>query len=161
MAPDLTRGRVRTQYSTPIGVSRTRVSRSVSHEKRSIAMTGDQLRHRLQEFFGAIAQQGHPGPGLSSMLNISLVSIGFLKRPTGFSIAEKESIPPSGSGSATLLKTPTIPDGYRPRGSPSPAATPRAKFNSDPKTMHPRRNRKPTTPMPMLHAANPGRAQPL
>jgi SRSO17 transposase len=36
----------------------------------------------------------------------------------GFLVSERETIPPSGPRSATLLQTPALPDGYRPRGSP-------------------------------------------
>src|SRR5258706_3915270 len=35
----------------------------------------------------------------------------------GFLISERETIPPSASRSAALLATPSIPPGYRPRGS--------------------------------------------
>jgi SRSO17 transposase len=35
----------------------------------------------------------------------------------GFLISERETIPPSGLGPATLFKAPALPDGYRPRGS--------------------------------------------
>jgi len=35
----------------------------------------------------------------------------------GFLISERETIPPSGSGSAALFTAPSLPDGYRPRGS--------------------------------------------
>jgi SRSO17 transposase len=35
----------------------------------------------------------------------------------GFLISERETIPPSGSRSTALFKTPALPDGYRPRGS--------------------------------------------
>jgi SRSO17 transposase len=35
----------------------------------------------------------------------------------GFLISERETIPPSGPASATFFPQPTVPDGYRPRGS--------------------------------------------
>ncbi len=79
----------------------------------------------------------------------------------GFLITEKDSIPPSGPGCAAMFKETTLPDGYRPRGSPTPNGTPRAKFNSHPEKTNRRRNRNPTTPMSMLPAANSGHGQPI
>jgi SRSO17 transposase len=35
----------------------------------------------------------------------------------GFLVSERETIPPSGPRSTTILPTPVVPDGYRPRGS--------------------------------------------
>ncbi len=35
----------------------------------------------------------------------------------GFLVSERETIPPSRPRTATLLQTPVLPDGYRPRGS--------------------------------------------
>ena len=35
----------------------------------------------------------------------------------GFLVSERETIPPSGSATATFFQELTVPDGYRPRGS--------------------------------------------
>ncbi len=79
----------------------------------------------------------------------------------GFLIKEKESFPPSGPSSAALFKTPALPDGYRPRGSPASNATPRAKFNRHPERTYRRRPHKSATPMSVLQAANPRGGEPL
>jgi SRSO17 transposase len=47
----------------------------------------------------------------------------------GFLISERETIPPSGAGSAQRLTMPAIPEGYRPRGTPDPARTPRSELD--------------------------------
>src|SRR5450631_2602351 len=47
----------------------------------------------------------------------------------GFLISERETIPPSGSGSARSLPELTLPGGYRPRGSAAAARTPHPKLD--------------------------------
>jgi SRSO17 transposase len=47
----------------------------------------------------------------------------------GFLISERETIPPSGACSAQRLTMPAIPEGYRPRGTPDPARTPRSELD--------------------------------
>jgi SRSO17 transposase len=49
----------------------------------------------------------------------------------GFLISERERIPPSGPRSAVQIKKSPVPSDYRPRGTPGPASTPRAKLNRD------------------------------
>ena len=38
----------------------------------------------------------------------------------GSLISERRAIPPSGQRDAVLIEEPSLPDGYRPRGSPDP-----------------------------------------
>ncbi len=47
----------------------------------------------------------------------------------GFLISEREMIPPSGPCSAPRLTMPAVPEGYRPRGTPDPARTPRSELD--------------------------------
>jgi len=47
----------------------------------------------------------------------------------GFLISERESIPPSGPHFATPIEKSPLPSGYRPRGAPAPAATPRPQLD--------------------------------
>ena len=72
----------------------------------------------------------------------------------GFLICERETIPPSRSGSAKGFPAATIPRGYRPRGSATAPRTPRAEFNRDdaPPTDHGARQR--TASMSMLRRSN-------
>jgi SRSO17 transposase len=47
----------------------------------------------------------------------------------GFLISERESVPPSGASASRRFKKPAIPEGFRPRGSPSPNPAPYAGLN--------------------------------
>jgi SRSO17 transposase len=47
----------------------------------------------------------------------------------GFLIAEQAAIPPSGPAPSRNVKKLALPEGYRPRGAPDPAATSRPSFN--------------------------------
>ena len=47
----------------------------------------------------------------------------------GFLISERERIPPSGPHSAARIEKSAVPSGYRPRGTPDPAATPRSQLD--------------------------------
>jgi SRSO17 transposase len=49
----------------------------------------------------------------------------------GFLIAERAAIPPSGPPPSRSVKKLALPEGYRPRGAPDPAGTPRSRFNRD------------------------------
>jgi SRSO17 transposase len=49
----------------------------------------------------------------------------------GFLIAERAAIPPSGPTSSWSVKKLAVPEGYRPRGAPDPAATSRSQFDRD------------------------------
>jgi SRSO17 transposase len=47
----------------------------------------------------------------------------------GFLVSERETIPPSGPACAGSLPKAALPEGYRPRGTPDPAATPRPQLD--------------------------------
>jgi SRSO17 transposase len=47
----------------------------------------------------------------------------------GFLVSERETIPPSGPARAGSLPKPALPQGYRPRGTPDPAAAPRPQLD--------------------------------
>jgi SRSO17 transposase len=47
----------------------------------------------------------------------------------GFLISERETIPPSGPRAAARFAAPALPDGYRPRGTATPARTPRPQLD--------------------------------
>jgi SRSO17 transposase len=68
----------------------------------------------------------------------------------GFLICERETIPPSGSGSAKGFPAATIPRGYRPRGSAAAPRAPRAKFDRDHAPATDCGTRQPTAAMSML-----------
>jgi SRSO17 transposase len=70
----------------------------------------------------------------------------------GFLISERETIPPSGPHSAAPIKKSPLPEGYRPRGAPDPAATPRPKLDRNDAFGAGRRDREQTPALPALHA---------
>jgi SRSO17 transposase len=71
----------------------------------------------------------------------------------GFLISERETIPPSGSGTAAKLQKPPVPKGYRPRGTADPARTPRPQLDRDHETTIDRRSRQQPGPMSVLQCA--------
>ncbi len=72
----------------------------------------------------------------------------------GFLVSERETIPPSGSGTARPFKTPAVPKGYRPRGSAAADPTTRSELDYDDPTTPDRRSRQTTAEMPMLRSLN-------
>ncbi len=72
----------------------------------------------------------------------------------GFLVSERETIPPCGPRSARSFEKPTVPNGYRPRGSAAANPTTRPKLDRD--TAHPpqRRPRQQVIAMPMLRYSN-------
>jgi SRSO17 transposase len=71
----------------------------------------------------------------------------------GFLILERETIPPSGPPSDGNSKTPLLPEGYRPRGSPAAAPTPCPELHRHFAGPSHRRARQETTTVPMLRPA--------
>ena len=59
----------------------------------------------------------------------------------GFLIAERAAIPPSGPTPSRSVKKLALPEGYRPRGAPDPAATARSQFDRHPAPQTARRPR--------------------
>ena len=76
------------------------------------------LRWRIERDYEELKQEVGLGPfegrsrrGFHHHATLCIAAYGFL-------ISERETIPPSGPRSATLLAELAIPGGYRPRGSP-------------------------------------------
>ena len=68
----------------------------------------------------------------------------------GFLISERETIPPSGSCTASNFQKPTIPPSYRPRGAADPARTAHPELDRDHAPTPHRSSRQQPRPMPML-----------
>ena len=76
-------------------------------------------------------------------------------------LAERAAIPPSGPGSAWLVKTPVLPDGHRPRGTAAPARASHPAFDRDPAPTHRPRPRTDPAAMSVLCTENPAPAKSL
>ena len=72
----------------------------------------------------------------------------------GFLICERETIPPSGPGTAKRFPAAAVPRGYRPRGSTAAARTPYSKFDRDDAPTTDRSARQRTASMSMLRHSN-------
>ena len=72
----------------------------------------------------------------------------------GFLLAERAAIPPSGPGSALLVKTPVLSDGHRPRGAAAPPRAPHPTFDRDPAPLHRPRPRTDPAAMSLLCTDN-------
>jgi len=72
----------------------------------------------------------------------------------GFLISQRAMIPPSANRSARMFPEIALPDGYRPRGSPVAARTPRSKLDRDHAPAPHRRPRENTPALPMLRRAH-------
>jgi SRSO17 transposase len=70
----------------------------------------------------------------------------------GFLVSERETIPPSAPRRAGSLAKPALPDGYRPRGAPAPAATSRSQLDRHRPSHTGGGDRSKATEMPMLRA---------
>ncbi len=79
----------------------------------------------------------------------------------GFRLAERAAIPPSGSGSAWLVKTPVLPDGHRPHGTAAPTRAPHPAFDRDPAPTHRPRPRTDPAAMSMLCTDDPAPSKSL
>lgn len=99
----------------------------------------------LKQEIGLGHYEGRGWPGFHHHGTLCIAAYGFL-------VSEREMIPPSASRCAGRLAKPALPEGYRPRGAPDPAATPRPQLDRH----HPPKagagNRSNTTQMPMLRA---------
>jgi SRSO17 transposase len=87
------------------------------------------LRWRIERDYQELKQEiglghyeGRGWRGIHHHATLSIAAYGFL-------VSERSLIPPSGRRSRPLLKAPRLPKGYRPRGSPSPARTPRRQLH--------------------------------
>jgi len=72
----------------------------------------------------------------------------------GFLVSERETIPPSGSGSSRPFKKLTVPNGYRPRGSAATARTSHPKLDCDHAAKTDRCHRAEPLTLSLLHPAD-------
>src|SRR5207244_8847679 len=78
----------------------------------------------LKQEVGLGHYEGRGWPGFHHHGTLCIAVYGFL-------VSERETIPPSAPRSSRMLTKPAIPNGYRPRGAPDPAATSRPKPHRD------------------------------
>ena len=109
------------------------------------------LRWRIERDYQDLKQEiglGHyEGRGWQGFHHHGTLSIAAY----GFLISERERISPSAPHSAARIEKSAVPSGYRPRGAPDPAATPRPQLNrNDPSPVGCRDCNDPST-MPVLH----------
>src|SRR6266851_2232323 len=109
------------------------------------------LRWRIERDYQDLKQEiglGHyEGRGWQGFHHHGTLSIAAY----GFLISERERIPPSAPHSAARIEKSAVPSGYRPRGAPDPAATPRPQLDhNDPSPVGGRDCNHPST-MPVLH----------
>lgn len=99
--------------------------------------------HDLKQEIGLGHYEGRGWPGFHHHGTLSIAAYGFL-------ISERERIPPSAPHSAAAIEKSAVPSGYRPRGAPDPAATPRPQLDRhDPSPVGCRDCHKPSQ-MPVL-----------
>jgi len=108
------------------------------------------LRWRIERDYEELKQEvglghyeGRGWPGFHHHATLCIALYGFL-------ISEQETIPPSAPLTARMLEKPAISNGYRPRGTPDQAATPRPQFNRNPPSAINRGSGRSTSTLPML-----------
>jgi SRSO17 transposase len=99
----------------------------------------------LKQEIGLGHYEGRGWPGFHHHGTLCIAIYGFL-------ITERETIPPSAPGSSRLLTKPTLPDGYRPRGAPDPAATSHPQLDRHAPSQTGRRDRSSPAALPLLRA---------
>jgi SRSO17 transposase len=97
----------------------------------------------LKQEIGLGHYEGRGWPGFHHHGTLCIAAYGFL-------VSERETIPPSGSGSSARLKKLALPAGYRPRGAPVAAATSRAQLDRDRSSPTARCDRANAAPLPVL-----------
>jgi SRSO17 transposase len=97
----------------------------------------------LKQEVGLGHYEGRGWPGFHHHGTLCIAIYGFL-------ISERETIPPSRPRSCRRLKTPALPNGYRPRGAPDPAPTARPQLDRNPSSQTGRRDRPTPAAMSML-----------
>jgi len=99
----------------------------------------------LKQEIGLGHYEGRGWPGFHHHGTLCIAAYGFL-------VSERETIPPSGPPCAGRGAKPALPEGYRPRGAPDPAPTPRPKFDHHHPSQTGGGDRANATEMPMLRA---------
>jgi SRSO17 transposase len=100
--------------------------------------------HDLKQEIGLGHYEGRGWPGFHHHGTLSIAAYGFL-------ISERERIPPSAPHSVARIEKSAIPSGYRPRGAPDPAATPRSQLDRHDPSPAGRRDCNDPSSMPVLH----------
>jgi SRSO17 transposase len=99
----------------------------------------------LKQEIGLGHYEGRGWPGFHHHGTLCIAAYGFL-------VSERETIPPSAPRRAGSLAKPALPDGYRPRGAPDPAATSRPQLDRHPTPQTGGGDRSNAAEMPMLRA---------
>jgi SRSO17 transposase len=99
----------------------------------------------LKQEIGLGHYEGRGWPGFHHHGTLCIAAYGFL-------VSERETIPPSAPRRAGSLAKPALPEGYRPRGAPDPAATPRPQLDHHHPSQAGSGDRANAAEMPMLRA---------
>jgi SRSO17 transposase len=99
----------------------------------------------LKQEIGLGHYEGRGWPGFHHHGTLCIAAYGFL-------LSERETIPPSATCCAGSLAKPALPEGYRPRGAPDPAATPRPQLDHHHPSQAGSGDRANAAEMPMLRA---------
>jgi SRSO17 transposase len=99
----------------------------------------------LKQEVGLGHYEGRGWPGFHHHGTLCIAAYGFL-------LSERETIPPSAPCCAGSLAKPALPEGYRPRGAPDPAATPRPQLDHHRPSQAGSGDRANAAEMPMLRA---------
>jgi SRSO17 transposase len=99
----------------------------------------------LKQEIGLGSYEGRGWPGFHHHATLCIAVYGFL-------VSERETIPPSAPRSSGSFPKAAIPDSYRPRGAPDPAATSRSQFDRDSASDVDRRDRQNAATMSMLRS---------
>jgi SRSO17 transposase len=112
------------------------------------------LRWRIERDYQELKQEvglghfeGRGWRGFHHHATLCIASYGFL-------VSERETIPPSGPGSARLFEELAVPDSYRPRGAAAADRAPHSKFDRHHATPTNRRPRTTHGKMPVLSNSN-------
>jgi SRSO17 transposase len=99
----------------------------------------------LKQEIGLGHYEGRGWPGFHHHGTLCIAAYGFL-------VSERETIPPSAPRPAGSLAKPALPDSYRPRGAPDPAATSRPQLDRHHPSQTGGGDRSDAAEMPMLRA---------
>ena len=99
----------------------------------------------LKQEIGLGHYEGRGWPGFHHHGTLCIAAYGFL-------VSERETIPPSAPHRAGSLAKPALPQGYRPRGAPDTAATPRPQLDRHHPSQTGSGHSPNTTKVPMLRA---------
>ena len=97
----------------------------------------------LKQELGLGHYEGRGWPGFHHHAALAIAAYGFL-------LKEKLAIPPSGPRQRPQFQDPALPEGFRPRGSPDPAATPPARLHRNAPHRHRSGTRQTPHEMPVL-----------